>query len=37
MNRFEFAQALLKEDETVVHNDLQNIKLYDGHEKVNTK
>ena len=34
MNRFEFAQAVLPEDESVVHNNLQNIKIYDGNEKV---
>lgn len=34
MNRFEFAQAVLPEDESVVHRDLQNIKIYDGNDKV---
>ena len=34
MNRFEFSLAVLQEDESVVHRNLQNIKIYDGNEKV---
>lgn len=33
MNRFEYVQARLKEDESFVSRD-KGVKLYNGHEKV---